>query len=722
MQNRYSYRLRREWRVGFVLATLLVALLSYAPFWKPVSDFAYDHVLRQHAFEASADIVVVAVDDRTITELGGWPLQRTAYAELLERLNNPLYKPRAVGVNLLFVDPSDHDVRLATALRPHQAVLPVGFGVSSDGAAVTVLPVRPIDEAAQLAHINAVFESDGSVRGIRERDEGYLHFALAMQQVARGEAPTSGAVAASPVRRVHMVDPGRGFETVSLSDALNPLFPREVFKDKYVLLGVTSTTLGDRFATLYSGVYNTNTPGVMVLASALQAALEDDFIDTAAEHWVLGLNALVLSMALVSVLFWSPQRALLWTVVLGVLWLAAAGYGLVANRWWLDPTPYMAAVLLFHPLWAWRRMQAMAKVMQRTTTDLSRALPEHRHSAQAKGNEFVVQHALRLDEAVKAASSELVLLNSVVAEMPEAVAIWSEANGLLLCNERFSALWPDGAPNTGTPMQHISPWLGVPPEALQQDSARMLSLASPKGGQVEVMLKTSAIESAPLGRLWVMVLSDVTELRQFQAQRDKALQFLSHDMRTPLASILTLNRQGQATGPKIEQHARTLLQMMDDFCMAIQAEAPSYQLRHELLENFIEDAMDRVADLADTKHILLQFEPSESAVFVHANAQLLVRALTNLLQNAVKFAPLHSTVEVRVEDQAPNLSVKHGVTITMTNAVDANYQDTSLPGFGLGLDFVDKVVAKHGGRIVREIPPNGQARVTLELPCTFETV
>ena len=721
MQNRYSYRLRREWRVGFVLATLLVGLLSYAPFWQPVSDFAYDHLLRQHAFKPSGDIVVVAVDDRTITELGGWPLQRSEYAELLEGLNSPLYKPRAVGLNLLFIDPSADDARLAAALRAHQAVLPVGFGVASDGSAVTVLPVRPIDEAAQLSHINAVFESDGSVRGIRERDEGYLHFALAMQQVARGEAPTSGAVAASPVRRVHMMDPGRGFQTVSLSDALSPLFQREVFKDKYVLLGVTSTTLGDRFATLYSGVYHTNTPGVMVLASALQAALEDDFIDVASGHWVLGLNAVVLCLALASVLFWSPQRALVWAAVLVAVWLGASGYALVANRWWLDPTPFVAAVLMFHPLWAWRRMQAMANVMQRTTSDLSRVLPEHHHGPSKRGSEFVERHALRLDEAVKAASSELALLSSVVAEMPEAVAIWSEPNGLLLCNERFGALWPDGAPSTGTPMQHMSPWLGVPLEALQQDSARMLSLATPQGGQVEVMLKTSLIESVQLGRLWVMVLSDVTELRQFQAQRDKALQFLSHDMRTPLASILTLNRQGQATGPKIEQHARTLLQMMDDFCMAIQAEAPSYQLRHEMLENFIEDAMDRVADLADTKHILLQFEPGDSPVFVHANAQLLVRAITNLLQNAVKFAPLHSTVEVAVQGHAAPLPAAQSVTITISNVVDATYQDKSLPGFGLGLDFVDKVVAKHGGRIVREIPPNGQARVTLELPCTFET-
>jgi signal transduction histidine kinase len=240
-------------------------------------------------------------------------------------------------------------------------------------------------------------------------------------------------------------------------------------------------------------------------------------------------------------------------------------------------------------------------------------------------------------------------------------------------------------------------------------------------GTGEFLLKVSPVQLPRHGVVWLLVLSDITQLRQIQAQRDQALQFLSHDMRTPLASILTLVRQPNLPAHKVEQHAHKLLMMMDDFCMTVAADAPLYKRQPELLEMLLDDALERVSDLAEAKHIALSHHNNAETVFVQANAQLLVRALTNVLQNAVKFAPLHSMVEVRVEWQAAAHPGEHAVRIHIENAIERSHHDTSLPGFGLGLDFVDKVVAKHGGRIVREIPPNGQARVSLELPCTFET-
>lgn len=725
MHNRYLYRLQREWRMSAVLCALLIGLLCYSPFWRPAGDLVFDALLRYHGVQPSADVVVITIDDRSITELGGWPVKRSTYVDLLETLATPAYKPRVVGVNLLLIDATEHDTRLAAALAHHAAVLPVGFSDAGDGVQVPIEPAGDLAQAARLAHINAVFERDGSVRGIRQRDAGYLHFALAMVQAALMEAPHTAEAPRSPIRRLHIMDPGTPFTTVSLSDALHPAYPREQFKDKYVLLGVTSPTLGDRFATLYSGTYNSNTPGVLILASAVQAQLHNTFIDMAASGWVLAFNLVALGLMLGSVLYLSPVRALLWSAALMLWWLLLSDYVLASRGWWLDPTPFFAAVLVFHPLWAWRRMQAMANVIYRKSADLSRAMPDSLTAPQARAGEFVVQHALLLDRAVEAASGELSLLHSVIDQMPEAVALFHIEQGMLLCNSRFAALWPQPEPPPqGLRLSALGPWLGVAAERLQHTQSELVSVPRTHGvgGPIEIMLKSSPIDSERLGRLWVLVLSDVTELRQSQAQRDKALQFLSHDMRTPLASILTLNRHGQATGPKIDQHARTLLHMMDDFCMAVQADAPTYQRRAELLDTFVDDAIDRVADLAQTKHIVIQFDPSEAPVFVQANAQLLVRALTNLMQNAVKFAPLHSCVEVSVHNHAASLGPGPGVTVTITNAVDDSYQDTSLPGFGLGLDFVDKVVAKHGGHLVRDIPPHGLARVTLALPCSPETL
>lgn len=708
MLPQYSSRLKGGLRISLVVATLVVTLLTYGRSWQPVSDFVYDHFLRQHAFVASSDIVVVAIDDHSINELGGWPIQRSIYAELLEALDTPSFKPRAVGINLLFLDPSEFDIALANALARHQSVVPVWFSLSSNDQPEIVLPIEPIDTAAELAHINAVFESDGTVRGIRKHDSGYLHFSLAMQKVTQGESPRIAPLEIPAYRRVHMVDPSIGFQTISMSDVLTPSFPRELFKDKYLLIGITSTTLGDRFATLYSGVHNTNTAGIMLLASALQAALQDEFIENAPNYWVLGLNIILVWLAILSVQFMSPHRSLLFAGVLILVWLAICGYVLMINRRWLDPTPFVASILLFHIFWALFRIEAMGKLIDNATSDLTGNLQEKNVRVDGQIGDFVLQKALQLDKAVRTASSELILLNSVVGRLPDAVAIFSEVNGLLLCNQRFHSLWPESSPQPGIKMQQISSWLGISLESLYLDASSVISIVKPQGGQLEVMVKTSPIDSPQLGRLWVVVLSDLTELRHYQAQRDEALKFLSHDMRTPLASIISLNRQGGSAPAKVEQHAHHLLTMIDDFCMTIHAEAPVYELRQEMLENIMEDVIDRVSDLADRKQIKIQFAPGEAVVFVKANAPLLIRALTNLLHNAVKFSPSGSTVEI-------SFKTSQEVLVTITNWVEMQ-EKVDLPGFGLGLTFVEKVIARHGGNLKRHTPSSGQAYVEVRLP------
>jgi signal transduction histidine kinase len=424
-------------------------------------------------------------------------------------------------------------------------------------------------------------------------------------------------------------------------------------------------------------------------------------------------------LVLLGVMWLRPLWALVMSITMMLSWVSMSAQLLSAWQLWLDPTPALATVLLFLPLWAWRRTSVMAHMVQHETASLHRQGSSIGPPPKPGSGEFVVQQALLLGQAVDAINSELNLLSSVIEELPEAVAIVSVRQGLLLQNHKLLPLLTHQPLQSGHSLQQVCTAMGVDAQSLALNTTQMLHLPL-NGGMGEFLLRVSPVQTAQHGDMWVLVLSDVTQLRQIQAQRDQALQFLSHDMRTPLASILTLVRQPNVPAYKIEQHAHKLLQMMDDFCMTVAADAPSYKLQPELLETLLDDALERVSDLADAKHVALSHHNSAEAVFVQANAQLLVRALTNLLQNAVKFAPLHSTVEVRVAWQAAAQDDEHAVRIHITNAVERRQHDTTLPGFGLGLAFVQKVVGKHGGQMVRDIPQHGEARVTLELPCTAD--
>jgi signal transduction histidine kinase len=235
------------------------------------------------------------------------------------------------------------------------------------------------------------------------------------------------------------------------------------------------------------------------------------------------------------------------------------------------------------------------------------------------------------------------------------------------------------------------------------------------------------------GNLRLLILSDMTELRQSQTQRDRALQFLSHDMRTPLASILSLthksNSEGMSKGArpnlqreKIIHHANALLEMMDDFILTVSAEAPQYKVQQVLLDNLINDAIEQVADLAEAKSVQLKDTSLESTLFVMANTRLLLRALINLLYNAIKFSPIGSTLTIEVQAQSHSNAPESHAVIKLTNPVEIHAGSAdlipSMPGFGLGLDFVDTVIQKHHGHISREIPAQGTATVRISLPCS----
>ena len=105
-------KLRREWFLTIAIAIGLLAVLVFGDLARPMGNVLYDHYMRWHGFRASEDIIIVSIDDRSLSELGGWPLQRSQYTQLLESLDDDRFRPKAIGFDLLFIDPTADDAAL----------------------------------------------------------------------------------------------------------------------------------------------------------------------------------------------------------------------------------------------------------------------------------------------------------------------------------------------------------------------------------------------------------------------------------------------------------------------------------------------------------------------------------------------------------------------------------------------------------------------------------
>jgi CHASE2 domain-containing sensor protein/nitrogen-specific signal transduction histidine kinase len=713
-------RLRREWFVTIAISVSLLAFLVFGDVAKSMGNVLYDHLMRLHGFKPNPDIVIVAVDDRSLSELGGWPLRRDHYTQLLHALDDDRYRPKVIGFDFLFLDRTPDDVDLANAMQRFHTVLPLEFRIQEDHKQTLrpTLPVEPLATAAHIGHINLSFDSDGVIRGIRLFEQSWPHFALQLHEPSTQTG----------YRRFRMVDPRIGFPVVSLTDAIHDNLTRSLLKDKYVLVGVTAPSLGDRYPTLYSGKNNASTPGVAILASVLNASLNQALISEA-PHWVVfGLALVPLFIMLFSLVRMRPSYALILAACMMVCGVAISDGLLTFSNYWVDPVPFILVALILQPLWAWRRLEAIVHFVEDQAAALQQFQPTERADPKPHSSrEVVLQYAKLLDQAVTSARSELDFLAAVIDEMPDAVAIFDTNDQLLLSNQKIKQLIGNQHLDVGTDLSQLAQQLHIATGSLMGRGDTALIRPNTASGQQEFFLKTTSLQSPTGGNLRLVILSDVTELRQSQTQRDRALQFLSHDMRTPVASILSLTRRGsdpaelEAQRHKIVHHANALLNMMDDFILTVSSEAPQYQFKQELLDNLLNDAIEQVADLAEARNIRLIEHNEASDIFIMANTRLLVRALVNLLFNAVKFSPSGSSIEVHVTTTLGSDGQACGVTLTLQNSVDQHATPDltpSMPGFGLGLHFVDTVIHKHQGTISRHIPASGVATITVTLPCS----
>lgn len=733
MNDHYQRKklLQREWFLAAALALSLFVSLIFSDFAKPLANVLYDSLMRIGGFEVTQDIVIVAIDDRSIQELGGWPIQRHEYAKLLSKLNDECCRPKAIGFDLLFLDHSQSDENFAIELKKHNSFLPLAFDVQEDASLSLRVtpPVFPLADAANLAHINLTFDSDGVIRGFVNKEQVWPHFSLAIQGV---NLSNKSKEAEQKYYRFRMVDPNVGFPTVSLSDAIHSKATRTLLRNKYVLVGATAPSLGDRYPTLYSGKNNASTPGVAILASVLNASLQDSLIEVAPTWVVFTATILPLLLMLNGLVILKPRHAL-WLSVSIAIGSILFCYALLSNfNYWVDPTPLILITLLLQPFWAWRRLESIVQFVHNKSAVLRQFGTSSRSQLNIHpSREVVLQHAKLLDHAIEIAHDELVFLSAIVDEMPDSVLIFDDQSKLILSNQKIKDVFATYHFQVGSELTEFLHHINLDALTLLDtsklnsatDEPRLLHLNTSLGER-DFVVKTTKLSAPQLKNVRLIIFMDISELRKSQTQRDRALQFLSHDMRTPVASILSITEQTNteqgSPETKIKYHANVLLQMMDDFILTISAEASQYRLENVLLDNLINDAIEAVVDLASAKKIAIKDQSEASNVFVSVNVRLLVRALINLLFNAVKFAPSHSVIHINtlIESAQPSLD---NVVIIITNDTATNLQspdpNPTMLGFGLGLDFVDNVIQKHKGSIQREIPNAGVAFVRVRLPC-----
>src|SRR5580765_192938 len=116
-------RILLEWFAIAALVSVGIGLALSANGFRRADNLVYDWLIRLQEEPARDDIIIVAIDDESVSRIGRFPWPRDVHAGMLHRL--AAAKPRAILYDVLFVDPSPHDEELVQAVAASHPILPL---------------------------------------------------------------------------------------------------------------------------------------------------------------------------------------------------------------------------------------------------------------------------------------------------------------------------------------------------------------------------------------------------------------------------------------------------------------------------------------------------------------------------------------------------------------------------------------------------------------------
>ena len=233
---------------------------------------------------------------------------------------------------------------------------------------------------------------------------------------------------------------------------------------------------------------------------------------------------------------------------------------------------------------------------------------------------------------------------------------------------------------------------------------------------------------------YVNVAQSSTVQMESERLRNSLLAAISHDLRTPLAALVgmaeSLAAQCAADAPQAElarsirEAALRMNSQVNNLLDMARLQSGQVRLRQQWLplEEAVGGALRAMAGMLDRARVRVAL-PADLPL-LHVDPALFERVLCNLLENADKYTPPRSPIEIgasvagdririTVDDQGPGLPPHRERAIF--EMFERGKKESATAGVGLGLAICRAIVEAHGGTIRGETRRDGGARFTIEL-------
>lgn len=758
----------KSWLVLNLLVLSIVAVLSLTYPVEELSRRLGDIYFRiRRPLPTSNSVALVLIDDLSLSRYGRWPWPRSLLARLVRATS--AQRPAAIGLDILLSEAEDarNDEDLANALREAgNIVLATKVGDSPQRMWADPLPVF-FASSAGVGHVQAVEDADGICRSVpvRELSAEGPRWALALEvaRVAKHVAVEQNSAGLWLGKNRVRVDGAMHRAGAAGWESYSPDFLTINFREQYsagqqappfvvvsaadllagkqapellgkaALIGFGATELSDRLPTPVSG--QMPMPGVEVHANLVDGLMRDrdlQHVSPLPQVFFLILFSLVSTWLVLRRPGW--DGLLLQTALLIVSY--GAGYWLFAHAHRITAFgPVLCAGLLAVPLAQLENLLIVNRGLTRGLRQLRQTLhsgktPEELASFRPVKTEpaFIGDLQWRVD-LINQLQSELASLygfrQHLLESMREGLAVFTREGKTLFRNPFWEVFcrkqgWdPDiSVVEFGRLLEHPN-WANVQ-ERLGGEGLAPESEVYLGGGFWQIRGMRLASNSAGEPSQWMVVVTDLTSRLERDQARADALRFVTHELRTPLVSIQGyaefLLRYPKAAGSAdaaatIFRESQRLVSLINTYLDVLRFDAGARSLRREpiAIPQMISQVQRVMLPIAEAAEIRIVVHVDSDLPLLEGDEPMLSGVILNLLNNAVKYSPAQSEVNLRVTGTGKNVIFEvsnPGPPIPPEDLAHlfepfyrARATSDSTPGWGLGLTFVKRAVEEHHGTI-----------------------
>ena len=240
----------------------------------------------------------------------------------------------------------------------------------------------------------------------------------------------------------------------------------------------------------------------------------------------------------------------------------------------------------------------------------------------------------------------------------------------------------------------------------------------------------------------VMVLHDITREKEISRMKNDFVSHVSHELKTPLASITAYSEMladGEAGDEEtrrefyavIQNQANRLNRLIEDILNTSRIESGLIKINKEpvSLTILIEEQLQMIKSYAEEKEIELTGEKPIVFDQVLADRDMISQVIINLLSNAVKYTPPGGTVKIETEVDETHDLIRVSITDTgvgipedeLKHVFDKYYRveanTKQAKGTGLGLNLVKQIIERvHNGRVFVKSQAGKGSTFGFELP------